>query len=95
MSISKIEKSDWYEDYIVHWRPTDMCNYDCSYCEPSNHLPIVKSKLPKSLTKTLKIIIHRLSSGADIMKMISGMSRVIENMKFKKLLKAYCLYLRM
>lgn len=46
MNISKIEKSDWYEDYIVHWRPTDMCNYDCSYCEPSNHLAINKAKLP-------------------------------------------------
>jgi MoaA/NifB/PqqE/SkfB family radical SAM enzyme len=46
MNISKIEKVDWYEDYIVHWRPTDMCNYDCSYCDPSNHLAINKAKLP-------------------------------------------------
>jgi len=41
-----IEKTDWYADYIVQWRPTDMCNYDCSYCSPSNHLPIVKKNIP-------------------------------------------------
>ena len=41
-----IEKTDWYADYIVQWRPTDMCNYDCSYCSPDNHLPIVKKNIP-------------------------------------------------
>tara|TARA_B110000503_G_scaffold89737_1_gene135842 strand:- start:678 stop:1661 length:984 start_codon:yes stop_codon:yes gene_type:complete len=46
MNINSIKKSDWYEDYIVHWRPTNMCNYDCSYCDSSNHLLINKSKLP-------------------------------------------------
>jgi len=46
MNIKKIEKFDWYEDYIVHWRPTNMCNYDCSYCEPYNHFTIEKNKLP-------------------------------------------------
>ena len=30
--MNSIEKTDWYADYIVQWRPTDMCNYDCSYC---------------------------------------------------------------
>ena len=44
--MNSIEKTDWYADYIVQWRPTDMCNYDCSYCSPSNHLTIVKKNLP-------------------------------------------------
>ena len=38
--MNSIEKTDWYADYIVQWRPTDMCNYDCSYVHsviPKNH----------------------------------------------------------
>lgn len=41
-----IEKLDWYADYIVQWRPLDMCNYDCSYCSPENHRAIVKANIP-------------------------------------------------
>lgn len=44
--MNQIEKPDWLWDYIVQWRPTDMCNYDCSYCAPSNHLKIQKERLP-------------------------------------------------
>tara|TARA_R110000772_G_scaffold34585_3_gene83870 strand:- start:2143 stop:3141 length:999 start_codon:yes stop_codon:yes gene_type:complete len=40
-----IKKIDWYADYIVHWRPLDMCNYDCSYCSPSNHRSIIKKNI--------------------------------------------------
>lgn len=43
--MQSIEKIDWYADYIVQWRPLDMCNYDCSYCSPSNHKTIVKQDI--------------------------------------------------
>lgn len=44
--IISIHKEDWYADYIIHWKPLDVCNYDCSYCTPSNHRPINVKKLP-------------------------------------------------
>lgn len=50
--MQSIEKIDWYADYIVQWRPLDMCNYDCSYCSPSNHKSIVK----KNITTADKLI---------------------------------------
>tara|TARA_B100000927_G_scaffold106112_2_gene85866 strand:+ start:1326 stop:2309 length:984 start_codon:yes stop_codon:yes gene_type:complete len=74
MPISKIEKSDWYEDYIVHWRPTDMCNYDCSYCEPSNHLAINKAKLPdvNDLIKASKKIRDAVPADKSVLVYITG-----------------------
>ena len=74
MNISKIEKVDWYEDYIVHWRPTDMCNYDCSYCEPSNHLAINKARLPNvdTLIKAAKKIRDSVPDDKSILVYITG-----------------------
>jgi pyruvate-formate lyase-activating enzyme len=45
MEFTKIIK-EWETDYTIQWRPLDMCNYDCSYCSPANHLAINKSKIP-------------------------------------------------
>ena len=74
MNISKIEKYDWYEDYIVHWRPTNMCNYDCSYCEPSNHLSIVKSKLPdvNDLIEASRKIRNSIPADKSVLVYITG-----------------------
>jgi len=47
MNLLRIEKDNWLTDYIVHWKPLDMCNYDCSYCEPYNHRTIDVSTMPK------------------------------------------------
>jgi MoaA/NifB/PqqE/SkfB family radical SAM enzyme len=44
--IIKIEKKNWYGDYIIQWKPVQMCNYDCSYCDPANHKPIDVDKIP-------------------------------------------------
>jgi len=46
MEIVSIEKKNWYADYIVHWKPLNVCNYDCSYCSPENHRSIEVEKLP-------------------------------------------------
>ena len=46
MEIISIEKKNWYADYIVHWKPLNVCNYDCSYCSPENHRSIDVEKLP-------------------------------------------------
>jgi sulfatase maturation enzyme AslB (radical SAM superfamily) len=69
-----IEKTDWYADYIVQWRPTDMCNYDCSYCTPSNHLPIVKKKLPiiKDLIFATDNIKHSVDPTKKVLVYITG-----------------------
>lgn len=74
MNISKIEKFDWYEDYIVHWRPTNMCNYDCSYCEPSNHFAIDKNKLPdvNDLIEAAKKIRNSIPKDKTILVYITG-----------------------
>jgi len=46
MQFSKLSLEYWNTDYTVQWRPLDMCNYDCSYCSPSNHIAINKKKIP-------------------------------------------------
>ena len=74
MNISKIEKHDWYEDYIVHWRPTNQCNYDCSYCEPSNHLAINKSNLPNvnDLIEASRKIRNSIPADKSVLVYITG-----------------------
>lgn len=57
MEFVKILK-EWDTDYTIQWRPLDMCNYDCSYCSPSNHIAINKNKIPTAdslITATKKI----------------------------------------
>jgi len=46
MQFSKLSLEYWNTDYTIQWRPLDMCNYDCSYCSPSNHIAIDKKKIP-------------------------------------------------
>lgn len=74
MNINKIEKYDWYEDYIVHWRPTNMCNYDCSYCDPSNHHTIDKQKLPnvEDLITAAKKIRNSIPADKSVLVYITG-----------------------
>lgn len=52
MEIVEISKDSWNTDYIVHWKVSDVCNYDCSYCEPSNH----KTIDIKNITTAKKLI---------------------------------------
>lgn len=47
MDFKRLSIEKWNTDYTVQWRPLDMCNYDCSYCSPSNHLAINKKQIPK------------------------------------------------
>ena len=47
MDYKKLSIEKWNTDYTVQWRPLDMCNYDCSYCSPSNHIAINKKHIPK------------------------------------------------
>jgi MoaA/NifB/PqqE/SkfB family radical SAM enzyme len=46
MKIIGIDKKDSKFNFTIQWRPTNMCNYDCSYCSPSNHLPIESNNFP-------------------------------------------------
>lgn len=52
--IIKIEKKNWYGDYIIQWKPIQMCNYDCSYCDPANHKSINLNKIP-SVEKLISV----------------------------------------
>jgi organic radical activating enzyme len=47
MDFKRLSIEKWNTDYTIQWRPLDMCNYDCSYCSPSNHLAINKKQIPK------------------------------------------------
>lgn len=50
MDYTRLSIEKWNTDYTVQWRPLDMCNYDCSYCSPRNHLAIDKKQIPKVQT---------------------------------------------
>ena len=44
--IIQIKKKNWYADYLIQWKPLQMCNYDCSYCDPRNHELIDVNRMP-------------------------------------------------
>lgn len=63
MEIVRIEKPNWYADYIVQWRPLDSCNYDCSYCSPDNHKPINKKNM--STVEELIFAAEKIKNSVD------------------------------
>ena len=73
MSITSITKPGWFTDYTVQWRPTIMCNYDCSYCTPSNHKQINLELLPDvdRLNQAVDKI-YRQTEGKKVMVVITG-----------------------
>lgn len=74
MDITSIKKTDWMTDYTIQWRPLMMCNYDCSYCSPESHTPIVKSKIPtaESLVDAAKKLKSQIPSNKSAMIVITG-----------------------
>jgi len=64
MDIHSIEKTNWLTDITVQWRPLMMCNYDCSYCTPSSHTPIVKKQIPtgQSLVDASKKLVKQIEN---------------------------------
>lgn len=70
----KIEKIDWQSDYIVQWRPLDMCNYDCSYCSPSNHRTIIKKDITTAdtLIKAATNIRDSISNDKTVLVYVTG-----------------------
>ena len=74
MEIVKIEKDNWYADYIVQWRPLDSCNYDCSYCSPDNHKPINKKNMSTvdNLIYAAKKIKNSVEKDKSIITIVTG-----------------------
>lgn len=73
MDLYKIEK-EWVCDYIIHWRPIDMCNYDCSYCSPNSHKRIIKKDFPnvQKLINATKRIQNSITNGKKLHVYITG-----------------------
>ena len=74
MNFSKLYLEKWNTDYTVQWRPVDMCNYDCSYCSPSNHIAINKKKIPSidALINASKKLRNAIPLDKETMIVITG-----------------------
>ena len=73
MSLTSITKNDWLTDLTVQWRPTVMCNYDCSYCTPLNHKAIDLKLLPTVEKLNFAVDkIYKQTVGRRLMVVITG-----------------------